>query len=229
LEGKMTGKRRIEEMIAYYERRAVWHDHYMSFTDHDSMADLLRPIVEFVRPLVSGRSVLEIACGTGNWTGLLARFANSVLAVDSSATSLEIARRKLDDCANVTLRRGDAYDLKHPAGRSDVAFAADFLSHVPKERIPQLVESLRQQLAEDALVVSIDMLARPELEAGFSGTDRYGNRIYRRELPDGSQYDVIKNFPGKEELIEILAPWSDDVVYKEFPDLRRWAVTFRFR
>jgi ubiquinone/menaquinone biosynthesis C-methylase UbiE len=216
-------------MIAYYERRAEWHDHYMSFTDHDAMADLLRPIVEFVRPLVSGRDVLEVACGTGNWTGLLARFASSVLAVDSSTTSLEIARRKLDDCTNVTLLRGDAYDLKHPPGGFDVAFAADFLSHVPKERIPQLLESLTQQLAEDALVVSIDMTPRPELEAGFSGIDRYGNRIYRRELPDGSQYDVVKNFPDEKELDEIFSQWSDDIAYVEFPDLRRWAVTFHLR
>src|ERR1051325_5535846 len=59
----------------------------------------------------SGQRVLEIACGTGYWTEVLARTATSVMATDLNDEVLEIARRKPDPDGKVRFQREDTYHL----------------------------------------------------------------------------------------------------------------------
>ncbi|HKK20034.1 MAG TPA: hypothetical protein VJ983_01065, partial [candidate division Zixibacteria bacterium] len=58
----------IEQMNRYYEARAPWHDQYMSYTSNEQLESALKPIVELLNPIIRGTRVLEVACGTGNWT-----------------------------------------------------------------------------------------------------------------------------------------------------------------
>ena len=66
-------------MRGYYGPRAPWHDCYMGYTGNSALEELLAPIVAVVEELLSGRDVLEVACGTGNWTAVLAKRAAGVL------------------------------------------------------------------------------------------------------------------------------------------------------
>ena len=49
----------------------------------------------FARPLVAGRCALDVGCGTGYGTAVLARTARRVLALDVSAESVAFARARL--------------------------------------------------------------------------------------------------------------------------------------
>ena len=71
-------------MKVYYDRRAPWHDKYMGYLGNGPMEELLSPIIRSIEPYITDRTVLEIACGTGNWTQVLAKRARTVLALDSS-------------------------------------------------------------------------------------------------------------------------------------------------
>lgn len=84
----------IEEMKAYYEVRAPWHDQYMSYRSNEQMENLQKPIIEIIHSDLKDKKIIEIACGTGNWTGVLAKRAKHVTAVDCSPKSLEIAQKK---------------------------------------------------------------------------------------------------------------------------------------
>jgi SAM-dependent methyltransferase len=53
-------------------------------------------VADLIAPGVHG-NVLEIGCGTGNFTGLLARHANSVVAVDLDAEFIATARQRWTD------------------------------------------------------------------------------------------------------------------------------------
>ena len=228
-EAGREGRRRIEEMNTYYDKVAPLHDKFMGYTTNEAMEKLLGPIIEWIEPLVSRKDVLEIACGTGNWTQVLSKRARSVFAVDQSDVYLEIARSKEYAGDNVTFLKSDAYRLDNVKGDFDVAFAADWWSHIPRSCITEFVTSMLNKLRCGSAVVLLDMLPSPSLDAMFSHVDDDGNTIHRRRFEDGTEYEVVKNFPTESELREALGPYAENLSYHEHDDLRRWALTMKVR
>jgi demethylmenaquinone methyltransferase/2-methoxy-6-polyprenyl-1,4-benzoquinol methylase len=222
----MNADNLIHEMISYYSARAPSHDEYMNWTGEAAMEELLAPVIAWVEPLVLGRDVLEIACGTGNWTRALARRARSVVATDFIEPALHIARQKCFDLDNVTLLKADAFKLDDLEGSFGAAFAADWWSHIPKSMLPVFLEGLHSRLKSGANVVFIDMLYRDHFAREPAWFDDDCNRISRRTLPDGREFDVVKNFPTEDELRTVLTDYSRDVVYREHEELKRWMVSF---
>lgn len=225
----MAGRRRIEEMNAYYDKVAPLHDRFMGYTSNEAMEELLGPIIEWIEPFICDRRVLEIACGTGNWTQVLSRRAVSVLAVDQSAAYLDIARSKKYAHDNVTFLRADAYSLEKLEGSYDAAFAADWWSHIPKSCISSFVTSMMSRLRPGGHAVLLDMLPSPSLDAMFSHCDEEGNCIHRRRFEDDTEFEVVKNFPTESELRAALGSYADYLQYREHDELRRWVLTLRVR
>lgn len=225
----MKDKRLIEEMNKYYDRHAPWHDGCMGYTTNTAMEELLRPVIRSFERYIEGKRVLEIACGTGNWTQVLAKKARTVTAIDVSSAALEIARTKEYVNDSVTFKTADAYTLESVGGSFEVGFAADWWSHVPKSALPEFLERFHSKLIGGARVVMLDMSLRREFEDEFSHYDSGGNRISRRSLPDGSSFDVVKNFLTKSELAGVLDSVSLDFEYHEYAPLKRWMVTYRTR
>jgi ubiquinone/menaquinone biosynthesis C-methylase UbiE len=79
----------LDEQIDYYRRRAAEYDLTSSppGDPHATHADRTREAIRAFEP--TGR-ILELACGTGQWTGLLAQFADELLALDASPEMLEL-------------------------------------------------------------------------------------------------------------------------------------------
>ena len=221
----MCRNRLIEEMNAYYGHLAPWHDEYMSYTSNADMERLLTPLIEIVEPLVRDRDVLEIACGTGNWTQVLAKRARSVLATDLNEAMLTLAGKKTY-AGDVTFRVADAYDLDDVGGKFTAAFASDWWSHVPKANQAPFLNGLHRRLAPGANVVLLDMSFRDVFEREEVHYDADGNRISRRRLPDGQEYFVVKNFPDEEEIRRVLANRATNIVYYQDEPLKRWMVTY---
>jgi ubiquinone/menaquinone biosynthesis C-methylase UbiE len=214
-------------MRQYYDRRAPWHDQYMSYVDNARMEELLRPIVDIVAPIVEGRRVLEVACGTGNWTIALARRAEHVVAVDSSVQSLEIAGRKLAGVDNVTLLEADAYRLDGVDSDFSVVFASDWYSHMPVGSISAFLDAVCRVGGDDLTAVFLDMTCRDALEKEISGYDDDGNCLASRTLPDGTPFTVIKNFPTESQLRAQLRSHFPQVDYYHFAELERYMVVCR--
>ncbi|MGD9400634.1 MAG: class I SAM-dependent methyltransferase [bacterium] len=225
----MRGRRRIEEMNAYYDKVAPLHDKFMGYTTNEAMEELLAPIIEWVEPFVSDRDVLEIACGTGNWTQVLSRRAKAVVATDRSPAYLRIARSKTYARDNVTFLNEDAYSLEGVKGEFDTAFAADWWSHIPRSHVPVFARSMMEKLRRGSAVVLLDMLPSPGLDAMFSHYDEDGNCIHMRRFDDGTEFEVVKNFPAESELREALGEYADEMEYREHDGLRRWVLTLKVR
>ncbi|MBN2227678.1 MAG: class I SAM-dependent methyltransferase [candidate division Zixibacteria bacterium] len=216
----------IEEMNRYYEARAPWHDQYMSYTSIDNMEALLSPIIVTCEPMITGKKVLEIACGTGNWTQVLAKRALSVVAVDISSSALEMAKQKLVDYQNVRLIECDAYRLDSIEEKFEAAFSADWWSHIPKRILPDFIASVNRRLYPGSPVIGIDMIFRDVFAKESCYYDSDNNRVSRRTLPDGTPFNVIKNFPGETELRAVLDPFASDIVYYSFDSLKRWGFKY---
>lgn len=89
--------------------------------------------------LRGGEAILDLGCGTGQLTGMMARAAGPggrVVGIDRSAEQLEMARRSAEagTAAPVDFRPGDVMALSLGAdewGSFDVAHARFVLEHVP--------------------------------------------------------------------------------------------------
>jgi ubiquinone/menaquinone biosynthesis C-methylase UbiE len=146
-----------------------------------------------------GRTVLELACGTGYWTQYLAACATSMSAIDATPQTLEFAKLR-PHCEAVNFQVANAYALPESLGRFSGAFAGLWLSHVPIERRQEFFESLHARLQPGALVVFIDNSKVQCLDYPIAETDAVGNTYQNRELRDGSVHRVLKNFPSRPEL-----------------------------
>src|SRR5437762_7737196 len=90
---------------SYYAKRAKEYERiYTKAERQDDLQTLRTSLAETFRR----KRVLEIACGTGYWTEVLARSAASVTAVDINDEVLELARAKL---LTARFERGDVYAL----------------------------------------------------------------------------------------------------------------------
>lgn len=81
----------------------------------------------------AGARVVDIGCGTGVLTRVLARWPNveTVVGIDPAASLIREARKLARDLANVTFGESDGRSLPFDSDAFDVAVFDSTLSHVP--------------------------------------------------------------------------------------------------
>jgi SAM-dependent methyltransferase len=199
------------EMRAYYAARAPYYDAvYLKPERAKDIAFLF----DYLPAVFAGRSVLEVACGTGYWTQHIAGTAARLVATDTAAEPLAFARLR-PNAERVDFRLEDAYRLPADLGRFDAAFAGLWFSHVPIESRVAFVRSLHARLQVQAKVVFIDNSEVQCREWPIAETDAHGNTYQQRRLRDGSVHRVLKNFPGEAELLQCLSPFASRLFYRQ--------------
>jgi len=195
-------------MVAYYARRAAEYERIYQKPERQEDLGRLR---EFVERTFGGQRVFELACGTGYWTEILARSAESVLACDLNEEVLAIARSKPMARAKVEFLRADAYALPELPQKFDAGLAAFWWSHVPKLRLRPFLESFHRRFAPGARVIFVDNIYVEGSSTPISRQDGEGNTYQLRELDDGSEHEIMKNFPTDSELHDAIAEAATQV------------------
>ena len=189
----------------YYARRA--EEYEAIYAKPERQADLAILRREFTAAFPA-RNVIEIACGTGYWTPRIADSAASVDAFDINEETLTIARMKNPDPTRVRYALADAYALPAPARRYDAAFGGFWWSHVPWQDLPRFLDGLHNVLAPGARVIFFDNRYVEGSSTPVSRVDSEGNTYQLRKLADGSQHEVLKNFPEPDALKATVAPYA---------------------
>lgn len=184
------------ELQSYYAARATEYDKV--YLKPERQPDL-RAIESWLPAVFRDATVLEVACGTGYWTQFIAPAAAHVVALDSSAETMTIARSRVAG-AKASFLVGDAYELSPGLGMFNAAFAGFWFSHVPKARRHEFLRGLDALLVPGARVVLLDNLYVEGSSLPISETDADGNTYQARSLEDGSKHRVLKNFPSQAEL-----------------------------
>lgn len=183
----MADERQIlDEQIAYYRARAPEYD-ATSQPDDDPYASIfegVRAALDDLRP--RGR-VLELAAGTGQWTGLLARHAGHLEATDASPEMLALNAAKVGE-RSVTYRTMDAFALA-PDPTWDVVFFGFFLSHVPRARFARFWADIRGQLAPGGRAIFVDEARNADRVEEWADPAR---DVVWRTLSDGSRHRAVK-------------------------------------
>ena len=189
----------LVEQVTYYRAHAPDYDDAYLGKAWDRCIDEL--------PITG--DVLELACGTGHWTPLLARRARSVTAIDAAPEVLTLARHRVGDLS-VEFIQADVFGWQPPR-RHDTVFFAFWLTHVPPARFAAFWAMVGTALAPGGWVCFVDSSTREREEERIL-PGQVTPTVWRR-LRDGSQHRVVKVYYSPAELAARLAElgWSASI------------------
>jgi SAM-dependent methyltransferase len=198
----------LAEQIAYYGARAAEYDATYPL-DADADADTRARLLAVLEALAPYGRVLELACGTGQWTIELVRHAGAVTAVDASPEALAICRQRVD-AARVQLVEADIFAWRPPE-RYDLVFFSAWLSHVPPQRFDAFWRLVADCLTPGGRTFVIDEL--PAVAALERPALAQRAPAARRELASGESYRAVKVLYVPERLRARLGAlgWDADV------------------
>lgn len=185
-------------VIAYYDSIAAHYDTAAAEVDEEQLEDL-DEAREQIATLLSGHRILELGCGSGAWTEVLAETAGSIVATDASAAMLELAQMHGEDLDNVEYRLMDALALPDDLGTGEDKFTAVFLgglwAHLTRKQQDDLLQSLKKRLGKDVLLVLFDDNYVEGESAVTVRTDLLGNTHEFQRDAEGNQHELVKNYP----------------------------------
>lgn len=120
---------------------------------------------------------LEIGCGTGEFTRLLASRAQSVVALDLSPNMIRLARQQSANCRNIEYVLGDFMSLTLPSENYDCVVSIATLHHLPLE---QAVLKMKDVLKPNGVLVIHDLVADDGLVDMITSALAYPVSVTRR-------------------------------------------------
>ena len=130
---------------------------YAAWSQRRTVGRLLR----LVEPL-DGKRVLDIGCGTGRWSRLVADRGGSVIGVDRSVSMVKEAKRRSPE---ITFRRMDAVALLLPDDGFDLAIAVTVIQHLSYDEQVHALGELARVVRPGGHVLSVD---RTGIDSDFS-------------------------------------------------------------
>ena len=182
----MSDQQLIDEQIAYYRARAGEYDTTSTPPD-DPFAEAADRIRDALRAFEPRGRVLELAAGTGQWTGILAEYAGELIVTDASPEMLELNRAKVGE-RGIAYRVADVFAMKATHDH-DVVFFGFFLSHVPAGRFEQFWGVVSGLLVPGGRAFFVDEAAHGLWDEDWVDRDA---GIVRRPLTDGRVHRAVK-------------------------------------
>lgn len=201
---------------------AQFHDE----SDEDRQDDL-DDVAEQVSELMRGHTVLELGCGTGYWTDVLAETAESVLATDISEAMLNVAREHGEGLDNVQYRVVDALNLPTDLGKFSAVFAGFLWSHFRKEQQDAFLAGLRARIGSNTLLVLIDDEYVEGVSPTVARTDAQGNTWAQFVDAEGVRHELPKNYPTDSALRKRLGTAVREIKIGRWDSC--WALTCRLK
>jgi SAM-dependent methyltransferase len=209
----------IAGMLAeYYRKRATEYDTLYTAPAWQSELPVLHG---WLARHARGRTILEVACGTGYWTAIAAAVAREIVATDINPEMLAIAAaRNLG--AHVALVQADCWSLPDFRTAFDVGMAHLWWSHVRKQERRRFISHFASRLHGHATVLMIDENLVEGFGMPISRRDAAGNTYQTRWLGNGDRYEIVKNYPDRRELEDCISPICEHI---EILQLRHfWAL-----
>lgn len=146
----------------------------------------------FARGFAAGRSVLDVACGAGYGSAMLAESAKTVLGVDIDAEAVAHARERYGAKPNLSFLTGSASALPLAAGGVDMVVSFETLEHLPRAEQPRMLAEFARVLTPHGLLV----LSVPNPRE-YSDARGYRNPFHLHE-PDRTEMErLLEAFPAR--------------------------------
>jgi ubiquinone/menaquinone biosynthesis C-methylase UbiE len=167
-------------------------------------------VLDAIEPLEDKR-VLEVACGTGRFTVMLAERGADIVGVDISAAMLEEGRAKAQSAGvsdTIEFMRGDAGRLPFPDDHFDTVIAMRFfhLADTPKSFLSEMRRVSKNQ-------VFFDTFNRFSTRSIYNWALPMGSRLYSRYEVDSLLEKAGLELVGAEH--DFVFPYG---FYRKIPD-----------
>jgi SAM-dependent methyltransferase len=139
----------------------IWYEHWHRY--------------HFVAPMVAGREVLDIACGEGYGSALLARHATRVTGADIAPAAIAHARSRYADRSNLAFQEADCAALPFADSSFDVVVSFETIEHLAAQEA--FLDEIRRVLRPGGFVV----LSCPN-KIEYTDKRGYTNEFHVREL-----------------------------------------------
>ncbi len=172
----MTEK--INEYIAPY------HWSYVGF--HKNFYEW--PVRRIITSLKKTDKVLDVGCGDGKLTSLMAPHVASITAVDNQKIALQFAKLITDQAQikNIKWKQDDARNIKEADESFDVVTCFDMVEHVPQETAKKVIRELTRILKKGGKLI-LTTPNRDELRGRIFGhkvIDKHYYEYNYKELED---------------------------------------------
>ena len=206
----------------YYAQRANEYERvYAKPERQDDIAELAALLQDVLR----GQDIVEVACGTGYWTSVIAQTARAVHATDINPEVIAVAQTKDYPPGRVQFALADAFTLAAVAGMFTAGFAGFWWSHLTQVQLNRFLRAFHQVLGPNRLVVVADNRYVAGSNHPIARRDSEGNTYQRRTLDNGRTFEVLKNFPTESELRESIDGMARDVTVTMLTYY--WCMTYR--
>ena len=111
------------------------------------------------------RTALDIGCGTGEFSRLLAQRVERVIALDLSPNMIEVAKQRSRQFPNIDFQVADIMLWEPPAEKFDLIVSIATLHHVPVESV---LPNLKTALNPGGRLVILDLLKHETLQDRLS-------------------------------------------------------------
>jgi len=128
------------------------------------------------------RRILEIGCGTGKFSHLLARCAEKVLAIDLSPQMIRLAQERSQLYPNIKFVEGDVMTYHLPDNQFDCIATLTTLHHLPTELI---LRTIRKALMPGGVFVCLDLYQRSNLSDLLFDGVAYPANLFLRLIKTG--------------------------------------------
>jgi ubiquinone/menaquinone biosynthesis C-methylase UbiE len=204
-----------QDIVSYYNDRAKEYEKV--YLNPDEQEDLLTA-TDLFQKIFAGKTVLEIACGTGYWTERISKTATSVFATDinKSVVDLAMARQVMD---NVSFEVSDMYNLATDK-KYEGLFAGFIWSHILLQDLDRFLDKVKDFIVGGGTIVFIDsnpVKSTIHDAKRIAKTDEAGNTYQLRHLDNGTDHLVLKNFPTEDFLFQKLSRIATGISYTKLP------------
>lgn len=176
---------------------------------------------------LDGKSVLELAPGTGIWTEELVDRASHVTAVAASREMLDLNRERLGERAGkVTYITADLFEwiARH---QFDAVVFCFWISHLPAEMLESFFTRVAHALVPGGLVFFVDTRKEHTSTASDHVLRPDDVETMTRRLDDGREFVIYKNFWSPDELQETCRRAGLDVTVDFTADFFQFGVGAR--
>jgi ubiquinone/menaquinone biosynthesis C-methylase UbiE len=200
-------------------RAAVEQDYTRGAPTYDDGYDPVTPVHRrFVGRLIEttpqNGAVLDAACGTGPYMGMVLEAGRKVVGTDQSQGMLDRVKKKHP---GVRVGRSGLQELAFD-GEFDAAMCVDAMEHVPPEDWPVVLENLRRALRPGGhLYLTVEQVDRGELDRAFDAAVAAGLPVVPGEdVGDGT--GGYHHYPDREQV----ARWLADAGFAVVDDADEW-------
>ena len=171
--------------------------------------------------VVSGKKVLDIACGEGYGSALLAQHAHSVFGVDISDAAVAHARSSYENkINNVQFKQGSADAIPFPDASFEVVVSFETLEHLSTQE--EMLDEIKRVLVPNGVLI----ISTPERSA-YAEADGGHNEYHVKELSEDEFSALVKSrFKNVDMYGQRLATvgWLQSESNNKYESLSTWTV-----